>query len=325
MKNIIKTTAIVVMMTLCVWGLNAQIKIHSDNHISLMSLTKSGGIQIQPSGYTYFTAELYNDWAWMNLTYAKQNKSKCWIVRNHTLSDVFCVTGEGTIYYKTLLALKPQTQTSRDKIENASEIISRLNGHFFNTNNGSLNYDSLYNELLENEYIAKDAILSLIADYYKKEIGLMASDVEVVLPDAIRTYSDGRKAIDYNAILVVLIEAVKEQREEIHYLRKTIEQTNNYDRIELESGNINKSPIKSAENSINSIENKNSILHQNAPNPFSISTKIEYEINEDIITNSTINIYNLQGTQLKSYPVFKENQVFKYLLMNILRACICTL
>jgi hypothetical protein len=78
-------------------SVKAQIKIHDDNHISLMSLTKSGGVQIQPNGYTYFTAELFNDWAWMNLTQAKQNNSKCWIVRNNA-TETFSVTGRGTVY-----------------------------------------------------------------------------------------------------------------------------------------------------------------------------------------------------------------------------------
>jgi len=305
LKFITKTMCATLVAVLCSWSVNAQIKIHDDNHISLMSLTKGGGVQIQPSGYTYFTANIYDDWAWMNRTHAKKDKSKCWIVYNESIDmETFCVLGGGTGYYKMFVEFAHNPSSTKGGFENASEIISRLNGHYFNTGDESLNYDSLYKELSVNEYISKEAIKDLIADYNKKEIGLMVSDIEPVLPDAIRTYSDGRKAINYNAILVVLIEAVKEQQKEIDYLKKTIEKPKSSDPVELDgSENINYNSTKSAESSIQSVENRKSALYQNAPNPFSTSTKIEYEINEEITTNAVINIYNLQGTQLKSYPV----------------------
>ena len=296
---------------------NAQIKIHDDNHISLMSLTKGGGVQIQPSGYTYFTANIYNDWGWMNLTYAKNPRSKCWIVNNVTASkETFCVTGQGTVYYTTLLAYSKQTKpvVNRNIFENATRIISQLNGYFFMPENEIVNYDSLYTELLENEFISEEAIDDLMADYYKKEIGLMASEVEDILPDAIRTYSDGRKAIDFNALLVVLIEAFKEQQREIDHLKYLIGQ----------SGNIELPPAKSENSNINamndnSIESKKTILYQNLPNPFNTLTTINYEINEAITQSAAIIIYDLNGSQLKSYPVSQDTSSIQ-ISANELRA-----
>ncbi|MDR2083649.1 MAG: T9SS type A sorting domain-containing protein [Bacteroidales bacterium] len=297
MKNDFYLSVILISISiLFAYPLKSQIKIHDDQHISLMSLTKSGGIQIQPSGYTYFSPQLYNAWAWMNLTYAKHQHSKSYIVQmiNDTI-HTFCVLGNGGVYYTNLLAFSNRTGSeSKSEIENASEIISKLNGRYFAQNSTLINYDSLYKDLTENKYVSKDAIEGLITDYSKKEIGLIAGDIEKVLPDAIRTFSDGRKAIDYNAIIVVLVEAFKEQQEEINYLRRLIEKSDG-DAV-IKSENID-------DNSINQISYAKSILHQNTPNPFNTSTNIDYEINEDIKTNAALNIYNLQGTLLKSYPV----------------------
>jgi len=312
---IISTTIFFVIVSINF--VNAQIKIHDDNHISLMSLTKGGGVQIQPSGYTYFTANIYNDWGWMNLTYAKNPRSKCWIVNNVTASkETFCVTGQGTVYYTTLLAYSKQTKpvVNRNIFENATRIISQLNGYFFMPENEIVNYDSLYAELLENEFISEEAIDDLMADYYKKEIGLMASEVEDILPDAIRTYSDGRKAIDFNALLVVLIEAFKEQQREIDHLKYLIGQ----------SGNIELPPAKSENSNINamndnSIESKKTILYQNLPNPFNTLTTINYEINEAITQSAAIIIYDLNGSQLKSYPVSQDTSSIQ-ISANELRA-----
>jgi cobalamin biosynthesis Mg chelatase CobN len=294
---------ITIFFTIAFMGsVKAQIKIHDDNHISLMSLTKGGGVQIQPSGYTYFTADLFGDWAWMNLTQAKQSNSKCWIVKNNATSiETFSVTGSGAVYYTTLLAISnPTKPVIKRNFENATKIISQLNGYYFMPENESVNYDSLYKELLENEFISKEAIDDLIADYYKKEIGLIAPEVEKILPDAIRTFSDGRKAIDYNALLVVLIEAFKVQQQEIDYLKKLIDKSENQGYIPVKSKSSNTNLMNT-----NSIETQQSVLYQNAPNPFNTLTLISYEINEEITRGATINIYDLNGSQIKSYPVFQ--------------------
>ncbi len=45
-----------------------------------------------------------------------------------------------------------------------------------------------------------------------KQIGLIAQDVEAVLPELVRTDRDGNKAVSYEKMVAVLIEAVKEQQ-----------------------------------------------------------------------------------------------------------------
>jgi len=49
----------------------------------------------------------------------------------------------------------------------------------------------------------------------KPEIGLLAQEVEEVFPEAIEIRDDGRKYIKYNALIALLIKAVKELKEKL--------------------------------------------------------------------------------------------------------------
>lgn len=52
-----------------------------------------------------------------------------------------------------------------------------------------------------------------------KEIGLLAQEVETVLPDIVMTDEDGRKLINYTAIIPILIEAVQSLQQQVDDLK----------------------------------------------------------------------------------------------------------
>jgi hypothetical protein len=56
-----------------------------------------------------------------------------------------------------------------------------------------------------------------------KNIGLIAQDVEQVFPEAVSTDDSGIKSVDYASLVAPLIEAVKEQQEEIEGLEERIQ------------------------------------------------------------------------------------------------------
>jgi hypothetical protein len=61
----------------------------------------------------------------------------------------------------------------------------------------------------------------------EKDIGLVAQDVEKVLPEVVLTDEEtGMKSISYGNIVAVLIEAIKEQQEEIDELKEQIKDVN---------------------------------------------------------------------------------------------------
>ncbi len=57
-----------------------------------------------------------------------------------------------------------------------------------------------------------------------RQIGLVAQEVEKQIPELVRTDANGYKSIAYDKLIVVTIEAVKEQQKEIEAQRQEIAQ-----------------------------------------------------------------------------------------------------
>jgi len=87
-------------------------------------------------------------------------------------------------------------------ISNALDIVLRLSGVTFNWNE---------------EY--KDKGYPTGRDY-----GVIAQEVETVMPEAVREGQDGEKAVAYTKIIPVLIQAIKEQQREIEVLKAKVGQ-----------------------------------------------------------------------------------------------------
>ncbi|RPJ04059.1 MAG: tail fiber domain-containing protein, partial [Deltaproteobacteria bacterium] len=56
-----------------------------------------------------------------------------------------------------------------------------------------------------------------------RHYGVIAEEVEKVLPEIVRDVQDGSKAVAYTEIIPVLIEAIKEQQKAIQELKATVE------------------------------------------------------------------------------------------------------
>ena len=56
----------------------------------------------------------------------------------------------------------------------------------------------------------------------KASAGIIAQEVEKVLPSAISENKEGNKSVNYNELIGVLIEAVKEQQVQIDSLKKML-------------------------------------------------------------------------------------------------------
>ncbi|MCR4306484.1 MAG: tail fiber domain-containing protein, partial [Candidatus Yonathbacteria bacterium] len=56
-----------------------------------------------------------------------------------------------------------------------------------------------------------------------REVGVIAQDVEKVLPEAVSEGEDGYKRVDYTKLVPLLIEAVKEQQAQIETLKQEVE------------------------------------------------------------------------------------------------------
>jgi len=60
-------------------------------------------------------------------------------------------------------------------------------------------------------------------DHNRRETGVIAQEIEKVLPEAVKETPDGYKAVAYANTVGLLIEAIKEQQEQINILKEEIE------------------------------------------------------------------------------------------------------
>lgn len=199
------------------------------------------------------------------------------------------VNGSGTAYTNSDKNRKEKIEKingSLNKIKN----ISGVTYNFLKTDEEKLKEDSLVNGLIAfkgdiEEYKKKIA---------KKDFGFIAQELEKIIPEVVETDEKGNKFVNYDGIIPLLVEGMKDQQLIIESMQSEIQA--------LKSG---LSKVKSTSN--NDVTNSEtqtlrSALYQNSPNPFSQSTVIEYYLSENS-QNAMICIYDMNGTQLKCIPL----------------------
>jgi len=109
-------------------------------------------------------------------------------------------TNDVTAYYSSDRRLKENVR----KIDNALALLAQIDG---------VRYD------WTNEYIQE---MGGEDGYFvrKQDVGVIAQDVQKVLPEVVGERSDGILAVKYERIVALLIEAVKELKRETDELRK---------------------------------------------------------------------------------------------------------
>lgn len=142
-------------------------------------------------------------------------------------------------------------------------------------------------------------------------LGLIAQDVEKIFPEIVKIMDDSVKAIAYSELIPVLIEALKEQQNQIETLQ-TIVFSQEQEIVELKKAvesfcSENKSKLKKAITQVDIKESGilNAKLYENIPNPFSQNTEIKFDIPENS-TSAKLIITDLQGIELKSYLIHEK-------------------
>lgn len=207
MKYILLTLFILATTLFAIPEAKAQIKLHDDGHVSLGSLTKVYGVQTQPSGYTYFRIRSNEDYGWITLSYSNVSRQKNWIVANKQSSPsgahTFFVYGNGYVCMAgSFRQSDAHYQQEICEIDSAGPALDRITGVMYTPSDYGSDSDKKPN----------------------RRIGVTAQEVEKVIPEAVLSDENGLLYVDYEALTVFLIEAVKEQRKEIRLLRKTLEE-----------------------------------------------------------------------------------------------------
>ncbi len=234
MKKTLITLAIVLLAVVA----QAQIKMHSNGRLTFQTLanTSNQGVSIGPApdwhvdfnGGVYFHKMTYfinnaSDYQWVNAVHVSNPHAAAWVIACPDWDSTnFFVYAKGDVYYRHHFTIGGNTSHAKGGSEpivgsEALSIINGLNGYYFAPED--LEIPNLDN----NEFVVPEAIEAMYADFGKRTAGLSGANLEEVFPESVRTDPKNRLCIDYESIVTMLVEAVKEQQREIEKLRDIVE------------------------------------------------------------------------------------------------------
>ena len=231
-----KTLVSLVIMLLAV-AAQAQIKMHSDGRITFQTLanTTTQGVSIAPAPncnvdfngtVNFHKAALFvknaANYEWMNGSNNSNAYAKNWVVTYPNWNtENFYVYGDGTAFATNHYTIQSNNNHNKGSKsidgEEAVSIIKGLNGYYYEPEEQEIP------DLENNEFVAPEAIGAMYADFEKRTAALSGSNLEEVFPEAVRTDSQNRLCIDYQSVVTILVEAVKEQQREIEEMRTILE------------------------------------------------------------------------------------------------------
>jgi hypothetical protein len=158
-------------------------------------------------------------------------------------------------------------------------------------------------ELSEKEIMDTEKYEAYINQGEAKEskLGFIAQELQMIFPDLVEEDDLGYLGIDYNGLIPVIVEAMKEQQNMINEQNRRIELLE-IRLTELGGGII--PPKSSAPTVIEETGNNatNTFLYQNVPNPFTERTEIKYFLPENS-RNAQLYIFNMQGQNVKTVNI----------------------
>jgi hypothetical protein len=192
-------------------------------------------------------------------------------------SDGVGVTGYMDIQVKTCYQYSDvNAKTNINSLTNSLEKIKKLRGVTYNWKTTT------------------SAANSVNAKPGKLEYGLIAQEVEAVVPDLVLTNDSTQgKMLSYTGIIPLLIEALKELSAQVDDQKQQIAALKG-------QGSTYKSAQIPTE--LKPVGESAAALSQNVPNPFNQTTKISYFLPK-AVQNSVLYIYDMKGLQIKSIPI----------------------
>jgi len=143
----------------------------------------------------------------------------------------------------------------------------------------------------------------------KNEIGFVAQELELIFPQLVKTDENGLKAVNYMAIIPILVEALKEQQTQIETLKADVKKLKN------KSSAARSDDTKSTDTE----QVKEAVLYQNTPNPTSGETQIKYFLPETCAT-AFITVNDLNGKQLILFRLSTKGESSVIIRGNDLKA-----
>ncbi len=223
-----------------------------------------------------------SDYAYCQVNYVNKNTAKGYALINTASGsavETFKVSGNGDCWNtNNVYTSDKNLKENIDSLTGALSKIKQLQGVRYN---------------FKASYLGADVAA-------RKEIGLLAQDVEPIIPEVVATDDNGMKGIKYANIVAYLIEAIKEQDKKMTQLQSDL---NNCCSSKSPSQN-NRTITNPENNTSNPSEGYtgNSFIKQNTPNPFDKETVINYFVEERSAASSIL-VFDMNGKLLKTYKL----------------------
>ena len=135
------------------------------------------------------------------ITYAKNKYTKCYEIERSSIQN-FWVYGNGDVYHKGLNTISDASlKENIQSIPNSIDLLTQLRPVKFNFKAGAFGPEESSDE---------------------SEFGLIAQEVEEIIPELVTTRDDGLKAISYLELIPMLIDAMQSQQKEITALKNQV-------------------------------------------------------------------------------------------------------
>ena len=218
-------------------------------------------------------------------------------------NKTFYVNANGQVYSNgSLLTSDLSLKNNIETISSPLDKVLQLRGVIYNLNfpveeSKSISLEKAFeSSKLTTPNLTFELFKQIESEKKRKRMGVIAQEVEKVVPEVVRTREDGLKAVSYSELVGLLIEALKEQQIMIDDLKQEMEL--------LKGKNIiGKSAVSTVESLVKEIITEDKLLsqcylYQNTPNPFQVKTEIRYSLPAGI-NSAEIYIFNMQGVLMK--------------------------
>lgn len=149
------------------------------------------------------------DWAPSQINYVNRALTKA-ITVSYNGGDKFYVRGDGVVWANSYQTWSDSTLKEDIRpIPSALSLLQGIRGVSY-----LFKQETLKPNALPSTYIPPKST--------KRTYGMIAQELETILPEAVETDDKGLKSISYNSLIPVLIEAIKEQQAKINLLESRI-------------------------------------------------------------------------------------------------------
>jgi hypothetical protein len=311
----IKITIVIISLFLSYIHSNAQLKVQSDGKVTVRTTTNN------------FSSDLYISGSKVTLY---GSDPKIWVANSSMAYGLGSVGTVGYIYKninspEKLITIVPNGGVGIGDVTAAAVGTNKLyvNGALYvngsaggttswNSSDSRFKKDidsidnslSLIKKLNGRKYHFNEDFMKKTGEDNRQNYGFVAQEVIEVIPELVKQTNDSIKSflINYQGFIPIIVEALKQQQTQIETLQKIAvaheeEIISLKEKLKEIKSNLKSTNLGSDEN----IQDSNEpLLYQNTPNPFSSGTEIKCYIPSGI-KNSLLLIYDLQGTQIKSY------------------------